>query len=156
MSDLNSNQQHLIIDFLANFSITADQINFKLEAKKLQISVELDESSRGIFIGHHAQTLDAFQLVLALMINNQLAPDDRFIVTLDMGGYRQDRYRRIIEQAEILAQEALEQKLAKSMPQLSPTERRQIHLYFQDNEQITTYSQGEGENRRLFIAPAAA
>ncbi len=147
--------QDLIINFFQHLGLKSEQIDFQLEGRNLNVDIDIDESLRGIFIGRHAHTLDALQFLLALMVNNHASPNERLIVTLDVGHYRQERYQRIIEQAQILAEEALEQKLAKSMPQLSPTERRQIHLYFQDNDQITTYSQGEGENRRLFIAPAA-
>ncbi len=150
------NYRSLIINFFQLFGLESNQIKLDLQNHHLNIEIDLSESSRGIFIGRHARTLDSFQLLLSLILNNNLSNQaERLLITLDIGGYRHERYQRIIAQAQTLAEEALTEKLAKSMPQLSPTERRQIHLYFKDNEKITTYSQGEGDDRRLFIAPAA-
>ncbi len=151
---MNSDLEKLVVEFFSQFSIPAEKINLHQDGNQLKIEVDLDEQLRGIFIGHHASTLDSFQLLLSLMINNQRDPENRLMLTLDIGNYRQERYQRIIAQAEELAEEAIQLGMAKSMPHLSPTERRQVHLYFQDNERVTTYSQGEGENRRLFVAPA--
>ena len=151
---MSSDFKDLVVKFFNQFSIPEEKIHFQQENNQLKIEIDLDEQLRGIFIGHHASTLDAFQFLLSLMVNNQRDPENRLILTLDIGGYRQERYQRIIAQAEELAEEAIQLGMAKSMPHLSPTERRQVHLYFQDNERVTTYSQGEGENRRLFVAPA--
>lgn len=144
--------QQLILDFFTHFNLFSENIDLLEKDDSLYLNLTVPDHLRGLFIGHHASTLDSFQLILALMINNRRSQPRRIL--LDVNGYRQEREQQILAQANALAQEVLATGVAKPMPPLSPTERRLVHLYFKDHDQITTYSQGEGLNRRLFLSPA--
>jgi spoIIIJ-associated protein len=39
------------------------------------------------------------------------------------------------------------------LPPMNPSERRIVHLFLKDNPQVTTASEGSGENRRVRISP---
>jgi spoIIIJ-associated protein len=41
----------------------------------------------------------------------------------------------------------------KVLPPMNAADRRIIHLFLQENSAVTTFSQGEGRDRRLIIAP---
>jgi len=119
------------------------------EANVVHVSLETEET--GILIGYHGETLSSLQLILGLIIYKKLGRWVRIVV--NVGDYRERR-------AEILKQMAL--KTAErvkttgepaSLPFLNSGERRIIHLTLQDDLEIYTESEGEGENRRVIIKP---
>lgn len=119
------------------------------ENGNLQVLVETEEA--GLLIGFHGETLKPLELILTLLISNKLGEFTR--INLDIAGYKKQREEKLL----VLAQEIKEQVKAQSSPQTLPnltaSERRLIHLFFQDDKEVTTESQGEGEARQLIIKP---
>lgn len=150
---MTNDAKALVTTLLAMLQISQDQISFE-EGEVLSIDVAAGEDLKGMLIGRHAQTLDSLQLILSLMINNQQLEHQRIL--LDIDKYRQARLEKIIESADQIANLVAQTDQPKALPRLSPTERRQVHMHFATNEKFTTFSQGEGEGRRLFIAPASS
>ncbi len=138
---------------LEPFEITSDQIQVEETEELIKISINMGEEEAGRLIGRFAQTLDSLQLVLSLMLNQNR---ERRHVLLDVAGYRQRR----LETLEAMVSGAKEQITRTgapcALPPLSSTERRQVHLMLQDDENFTTYSEGEGQARRLYVAPKSA
>lgn len=132
--------------------IDENAVSIKVVEDTVYINVEVPEDERGLLIGRHAETLDSLQHTLSLMINNNKDFQDRTRILVDIGGYRQERFASILEKAKDLAEVVKQTGEPKPILNLTPTERRQVHMHFQDDETINTYSQGEGEERSLFIA----
>lgn len=124
--------------------LSVDQID-----DTVNIKVAVPEQDAGIFIGRYASTLDSIQLLLALFLRN----DEIHHVHLDIGNYREKREQVLKDIAARVAQDVLDSGLPRALPPLSATERRQVHLMYQDHDELTTYSEGEGYERRLFLAP---
>jgi spoIIIJ-associated protein len=40
------------------------------------------------------------------------------------------------------------------LPPMKPAERRIVHLYLKDNVQVSTASEGTGQERRVRVSPA--
>ena len=154
---LSQELTQLIYHFFHHLSLQPDQINLHLQDNHLSVELTPPPSLKGVFIGYHAHTLDSLQLIITLIVNQyRLAHHQpKLSLTLDVAGYRQARLQTLIAKAEALAQKVLATHTPQPLPHLSPTERRQLHLYFKSNDAITTYSQGEGVNRQLFLAPQA-
>ena len=102
-------------------------------------------------IGRRGTTLRALQFVLSLMVNKQLERRIRLVVDAD--GYRQRRESLLEGMAERLAQRVRvtgQQMVLEPMP---PDERRIVHLALVDDPEVTTESEGAGDDRRVVIKP---
>jgi spoIIIJ-associated protein len=131
-----------------------DQANVELtlhEAEpSLEINLQIPEDQAGIYIGHFAETLEGIQRLISAFVNN--GRTEHLPVLLDIAGYRQKRLAKLQSIADTLAQEVLDSGLPRAFPgNLSATERRQIHLLFKDDQKLTTYSEGYGATRRLYL-----
>lgn len=102
-------------------------------------------------IGRRGTTLRALQFVLSMMVNKQLERRIRLVVDAD--GYRQRRESLLESMAERLAQRVRvtgQQMILEPMP---PDERRIVHLALVDDPEVTTESEGAGDDRRVVIKP---
>jgi len=135
--------------FFSYLDIPPELIEIACEKDTLSVTVNLAPEDAGIFIGRYAATIDSLQLLLALFLRN----DEIHHLHLDIGGYRERRLVSLKEIAARVAQSVLETGIPRALPPLSATERRQIHLLYHYHAELTTYSEGEGRDRRLFLAP---
>ena len=139
-----------IESLLKVFDIEPSQIHTEETDELVTIIIDLDEQSAGRLIGRFASTLDSLQLIISLMLNREGIHKH---VLLDVAGYRQRRLQILENMVENAKNQAREIGGACVLPPLSATERRQVHLMLKDDEEFTSYSQGNGQDRRLFIAP---
>lgn len=147
-------QDHAQIKKLFSFMDVAEDLVEITEADDLvSVNLLVSEVEAGRFIGRYASTLDALQLIISMMINQ--GKDVHAHVLVDAGGYRGRRQVSLEELARDAGEEVIRTGIPHSLPPLSATERRQVHLIFKDHESLTTYSEGEGQSRRLVIAPKA-
>ena len=139
-----------IEELLQLFAIDSAQIQIEETDELVTITVDMDELEAGRLIGRFAQTLDSLQLIISLMLNN--GQETHKHVLLDVAGYRARRHSTLENMVENAKSQARESAMACVLPPLSATERRQVHLMLQDDAEFTSYSDGHGQDRRLFIA----
>lgn len=147
---MTSEEISKIEELLKLFDITPEQITINETDELVTITVDINELEAGRLIGRFASTLDSLQLIISLMINQG---EVHRHVLLDVAGYRTRRLsalQAMVENAKGQAQTSLNPCV---LPPLSATERRQVHLMLKDDAEFTSYSEGFGQDRRLFIAP---
>jgi spoIIIJ-associated protein len=107
----------------------------------------------GLVIGKHGQTIDAIQyLANAIVWRDQ---DARKSVVVDAAGYR-DRRRASLEQlADRAAGEARASRKDVSLEPMSAVERKIVHVYLQEREDVETTSEGTEPNRYVVVKPVA-
>ena len=103
----------------------------------------------GILIGRRGETLDAVQYLTSLKVNR--GRDTYTRVTLDTENYRARREDTLIRLANRMANRALRTGRKVSLEPMNPYERRIIHFALQQNEGVTTHSEGEEPNRHVVI-----
>jgi len=113
--------------------------------------LELSGPDVALLIGRHGEALDALQLVTA-GIANRASPEKGRIV-LDAEDYRARRTQMLQNMARSYAQRARETKKEAVLSDLKPYERRIIHVALLQEPGVTTYSEGQGRNRKLIISP---
>jgi len=138
-----------IESLLKLFDIESSQIHVEETEELIKITVDLDEMSAGRLIGRFASTLDSLQLIISLMLNRG---DVHRHVLLDVAGYRERRFQTLQTMVENAKHQAQDSGEACVLPPLSATERRQVHLMLKDDAEFTSFSEGNGQDRRLFIA----
>ena len=103
----------------------------------------------GILIGRRGETLDALQYLTSLKVNR--GRDSYTRVTLDTENYRAKREDTLIRLANRMANRALRTGRKVSLEPMNPYERRIIHFALQQNEGVTTHSEGDELNRHVVI-----
>jgi spoIIIJ-associated protein len=104
----------------------------------------------GIVIGKRGETLDALQHLTSLAVNKG---DKSFLkISLDAENYREKRNVALESLAQKLAAKAMRTGRNQTLEPMNAYERRIIHSALQDHETVTTYSVGQGVNRKVVIA----
>ena len=104
-------------------------------------------------IGRHGSTLRSFGYLINLMAGRQLGQPCR--VLIDVNSYRARRADHLRELAETLADQVDETQEPVTLESMPANERRLIHVALADDENVRTYSIGEGDERRVVISPKA-
>jgi spoIIIJ-associated protein len=105
----------------------------------------------GLFIGRHGQTIDAVQH-LAQRVAGARAGEGRRIV-VDAEGYRERRETTLQRQADHAADDALRTGRPVALDAMTASERRLVHEYLRDHDEVQTYSEGDEPDRHLVVAP---
>ncbi len=131
-----------------------DRMGLKLDIQVRSIDpVTLNAVGPGVaeLIGRRGTTLRALQFVLSMMVNKQLERRIRLVVDAD--GYRQRRENLLEGMAERLAQRVRVTRQPMALEPMPPNERRIVHLALVDDPEVTTESEGAGDDRRVVIKP---
>ena len=74
-------------------------------------------------------------------------------VELDAGGWRERRAVELREIADEAADKAVEDRESVALPPMSASERRVVHEYLREREDVDTTSEGREPERRLVVEP---
>ncbi|MEK7129596.1 MAG: R3H domain-containing nucleic acid-binding protein [Patescibacteria group bacterium] len=142
--------------------ITEDLLS-RLEVSGV-VSVEVDESGAyrvhieteetGLLIGYHGRTLESFQIILGIIVSKELGSWEK--VYVNVGDYREKREETLMLMAQHAAERALAMGRPVELADLSPSERRVIHLTLSGDERVETESVGVGSQRTLLVKPKSS
>ena len=133
------------------FSLLEIEGTFALEENDDNLDVMMETKDTGIVIGYHGEVLESLQLILSLTIAKKLG---RFVrVSIEVDGYKKNRTEYLHNLAMQVKEKALAENKEQVLSSLKSWERRIIHLYLQNDEQVTSESEGEGKDRVLVIKP---
>jgi spoIIIJ-associated protein len=116
----------------------------------LLINIETEDSG---VIGHHGETLDAFQYLTSLVINE--GSEDYVAVTLDAFGYRARRAEILKRMAFKMAEKCLKNNRRVALEPMNNSDRKEVHAYLSEIEGVVTRSEGNEPNRKIIIYPAS-
>ncbi len=77
-------------------------------------------------------------------------------VVVDAAGYRERREHALQRQADEAADEAVRSGRPVALDAMSATERKVVHEYLKDRDEVETYSEGTEPDRHLVVAPLDA
>ncbi len=151
-------------DTLLNFTIqTTSELLAKMKIKarvlakygeadgngEVPVLVDINGEDLNVLIGRRAETLNALQYILALIISKEAA---RWVqVVVDVEGYRARRERQLRQLARRMAEQAIRTGKRQLLEPMSSAERRIVHLELRDHDTVTTESVGEEPNRKVSI-----
>jgi spoIIIJ-associated protein len=151
-------------DSLLNFSIqTTSELLAKMKVKarvsakygesdsngEVSVLIDINGDDLSILIGRRAETLNALQYILALILSKEAG---RWVqVVVDVEGYRARRERQLRQLARRMADQAIRTGKRQLLEPMSAAERRIVHLELHDHETVTTESVGEEPNRKVSI-----
>ena len=134
-------------DLLSFFEVNVE-VAAHIEGDVIELNVPSTESN-SILIGRNAETLRSMQYAVSTTLRNQDAALVR--VNIDIADYKKQRAEKVAEQAR----EWIEQvhKSGDSyVANLNAADRRVVHQVATEFDDIETFSEGEGRDRRIIIA----
>ena len=134
-----------------------------VEALALEATVEVAESDEeiratvdgddlGRLIGKHGSMIDALQHI-AWRAAWQGIDGDRKSVVVDAAGYRDRRVEALQRQADRAVSDALSFGRAVELEPMSAAERKIVHNYLAERNDVETHSEGDEPERRLVVSP---
>jgi len=142
-----------ITNLLSELGVTANIVVTYNKVDNI-LDIQIDSEEPAILIGFHGETLQAIQLILSFMVHKLLGNWVKVLV--NVGDYRQKREEQLKRLALNLAMKVKFSQEAQIVPNLSPSERRIVHLVLSDHPDVYTQSEGEGKDRQLVIKPKAS
>ena len=120
-----------------------------------QMVIEFSGADEEILRDKEGQMIDAIQLFLKRMIQQQF-PEDRTNVIIDCNGFREESNQALVELAEKLNGIALEKGKSVYFRALPPKDRKVIHQYLAADERVKSRSIGDGLFKKIKIYPVKA
>lgn len=131
------------------------EVNVKVEVNEVEegtFEVNLQtEGETGLLIGFRGENINAIQTILSLMFKGKTGEWARIVV--NVGDYRQKQEDKLKDLADQTVARVIESGQAQPIYNLTPAQRRVIHLYLSDNKEVVSSSEGEGDDRYLVISP---
>lgn len=112
---------------------------------------EIEGEDAGLLIGRKGETLRSFHLLIKAIVNQKL--DSHINLNIDVEGYQKRRYSSLRNLASHSAIQVIKTGRPLILEPMPPNERRIIHLYLQDNPDVSSESNGYGNDRQIKITP---
>lgn len=140
--------KQITLELLEKCGVVAEVEVTEKEENSFEVDIKT-ETETGLLIGFRGENIDALQTVLSLMFKNKAGEWARIIV--NVGDYRQKQEDKL----KILADQTISRAIETGEPQpiynLTPSQRRVIHLYVTERTDVESYSEGEGDDRYIVV-----
>lgn len=130
-------------------------LNTEVEATHDDEVIQLNVPStamNGFLIGNHGDTMRSLQFLTSSALKN--TAHEFWRVNVDIAGYKQQRAKRLEEQAQVWIDKVKASKEPMDLQPMNAADRRIIHK-LADEYGLSTESVGEGRERHIVLRPAA-
>jgi spoIIIJ-associated protein len=118
-----------------------------VEERNGVLTGRLDGENVGLFIGRHGQTIDAVQHLAQRIVFPEGPSAVR--VVIDANGYRERRAEALRGEADDAADQAISTGRSVELDPLPASERRVVHEYLRERDDVETHSEGDEPERYL-------
>ena len=139
--------QDIISFFGENIEVTAST-----EDEIINLHVESSDLN-SILIGRNAETLRGLQYIVSTALRNRDAVLTH--VNVDVADYKKQREEKVAEKARGWIEE-VRATGDSHISHINAADRRIVHRVAAEYNDIQTYSEGEGRDRRIIIAQASS
>lgn len=139
--------QDIISFFGENIEVTAST-----EDEIINLHVESSDLN-SILIGRNAETLRGLQYIVSTALRNRDAVLTH--VNVDVADYKKQREEKVAEKARGWIEE-VRATGDSHIAHINAADRRIVHRVAAEYDDIRTYSEGEGRDRRIIIAQASS
>jgi spoIIIJ-associated protein len=158
--DFDSDEPDVITDEMSSYAIeflttilnTSELGGSASETKRTgsKLCLEISDSEEtGRIIGREGNNLDALQTLIRAAVFKKFSTPLKVI--LDAGGFRQKRQEKVKKNALTAARSVLNKGRRVELHPMNAAERRFVHMMFQEEDRIKTYSVGDGDSRRIVL-----
>ncbi len=112
-------------------------------------TIDIDGEDSGLLIGKRGETLNAFQFVVNLVLNQTSRGHP--VVLIDVEQYKERRSQALQTLASRVAERVVTSGRPVTLEPMPASERRIIHMALANHHYVTTESTGEGQNRKVTV-----
>ena len=120
-----------------------------VSAQESKIRVSVESPDKALLIGWRGENLFALRYMLAIMFR-EIMPEKTSLV-LDVGGYLRDKEKRIEKMVDDAAKKVKDTGMEEMLPPMNSYERMLAHQRASNITGVSSYSEGSGPARRIFI-----
>lgn len=143
--------QELLEKMKVKAEVTAQFNPEQEDNSKQSVLVNIQGNDLSILIGRQAETLNALQYIVGLIVCKELGKS--IPISIDVEGYRSRREQQIRQLARRMADQAIKTGRRQILEPMPSNERRLIHIELRDHPQVNTESIGEEPRRKVTIIP---
>lgn len=152
--DIEAYCMKTIQDFIVNYVQTIlSDMGFENEVmtryEEGRIYVDINSDNNSILIGKGGVILRAINTLVKTAVSNTYKR--RVDLTVDINGYKQDRYKKVASMAMRLGRNVQRNRVDVKLDPMPGDERKVIHQTLANMNYVRTESTGEGKNRYLTI-----
>lgn len=115
------------------------------------ILIDIKGEDLSYLIGRHSETLNALQYITSLIVGREVG--HWVPLQIDVQGFRERRERQLHKMALSMADQVVKTGRRIPLEPMTGPERRIIHLFLRDRDDVYTESIGEEPNRKVVIYP---
>ncbi len=142
--------KEFLFNYLGTFFTHLNQsIEIEIINQPKGFKVMLNAENNAILIGKNGQTLRAINTVVRAAVNSEFK--QRFSILIDINNYKVDRYSKVKSIAKRVARSVQKSKIDAALSPMPNDERKVIHQFLSEFDNIRTESDGEGAARHLKI-----
>ena len=124
----------------------------KVRGNNVEFNVDAGEFN-GYLIGKNSRNLIALQTLVSTIVNRYYSEEEKKVVLVDVGGYKRRREKNLEYMAVDWGKQVAKTKTAITITDLNAYERKIVHNKLSTWKDVTTHSEGEGQDRVLIIEP---
>jgi predicted RNA-binding protein Jag len=132
--------------------VSKPDVSMDKDGDSYLINIGSEEES-GLLIGNRGRTLSSLQTVVGLLVRQKLGEWKRIV--LNVSDYREKEEQRLILLATRSAERAKATGEKQLLYNLTPAQRRIVHMALAKESGIKTESEGEGNDRYLVVSSEA-
>ncbi|HED04468.1 MAG TPA: hypothetical protein ENI60_06855 [Candidatus Fraserbacteria bacterium] len=141
----------LIEDYLQGLLATLEDEAQLIWAAERARSAELNLQGSTRFDGSDQATMRALAYLLEILVKRRLGREVHLY--LDANGYKERRCAELKLLAGQLAEEVVRERKRVRLNPMAAYERKAVHEALSGHPEVHTYSEGQGEARRVIIEP---
>lgn len=147
--------QEMVKDYLENFvRKTLTNMEFEVETVTYiqdgRIYCNINTDNNSILIGKGGVILRAFNFISKNAVQNEFKK--RIEISLDINGYKENRYQKVTAMAKRIGKQVQRTKVAAKLDPLPADERKVMHQVISEMNHLKTESKGEGRERHIIIS----
>ena len=116
------------------------------------VLVDISGQDLSILIGKRAETLQALQYIVSLIVSKKIGHNTTIVV--DVEKYRERRENQIRVLARRMADQAIKSGRRQVLEPMPASERRIVHMELRQNLKVRTESIGDEPYRKVTISPS--
>lgn len=140
--------RELLEEIVDGLDLDAD---VRVEESEGTLTGRVEGEDVGLLIGRRGQTIDAVQHLAQRIVFRGGSAEAR--VVIDADGYRERRAEALRATALEAAEDALATGEAVELDPMPASERRIVHEFLRDRDDVSTHSEGEEPERYLVVEP---
>lgn len=142
--------EKIVKEFFEKMTFEAEVKVLSQTESTLPIRIKIAEDPQ-ILIGQGGETLAEIQRLLRIMLRKKYKED--FYLDIDINEYKEKKAEYLKEMAKEAADDVALTKREKELAPMSAYERRVVHMFLAEREDVVSESIGEEPERRIIVKP---